>query len=656
MEHSDPEHDRDAAVLQLRLALERLLDEDRAGHGYEDHGVAMLGELPHKLGGSGVLCSQEVYNDDCKPLVEGTFVGGKRSDRFGPVSKDEVMVLRSMFTLLCELQRMQAGVREPTEAYSTRFQESTGERRPHACDTHEPSVSDAADPKRMSQASASCCMDHDQEAGQPTIQAPHQLNFEDAVSSEGDLVSHTTCPDVCAFHGCKKTKTYIGILARERDGAIAALSEAMSVITEAEEKVQAATAKVMELQHENSILKSELTRVKAELDETVLQSEQKVVALKLELSSQHGACSMAEEGYRLQQAQVMELSACLSKQESLIELLHAELQDLMEERGFEHELQLQQVQQLQAEIVEKISEKDVLMEQLDKVQRELRNKSRHAEELESLTRASRQHYNRLIATSEGDLQQLRDDNVELKRRLVRLIKDKDNLWHKADMLVNRQREKAEVRWMPDNEATHCLNCGTCFTFTIRKHHCRLCGRIFCARCVNNWIMTVSSSRKARICNPCFIERTDTTSASADSVSTTADAESSGYEEEIPATTTASTVTVTEPMSIVHSMKRWLRTSLSTPSSAVLSHSQSSLPVLSRCLSNPAVAQSSSPSQTLLHTTGSCFEDSYEEITDIDVAELTSSGQAPTLSKSKQPKTELLQRTVSPASEDRTRLL
>ena len=37
-------------------------------------------------------------------------------------------------------------------------------------------------------------------------------------------------------------------------------------------------------------------------------------------------------------------------------------------------------------------------------------------------------------------------------------------------------------WMPDENCKECYECGEKFNTFRRRHHCRLCGQIFCYRC------------------------------------------------------------------------------------------------------------------------------------------------------------------------------
>ncbi|KAG6425785.1 hypothetical protein SASPL_109989 [Salvia splendens] len=80
-----------------------------------------------------------------------------------------------------------------------------------------------------------------------------------------------------------------------------------------------------------------------------------------------------------------------------------------------------------------------------------------------------------------------------------------------------QSEPAHVSrdfWMPDQSCRVCYECDSQFTLFNRRHHCRLCGRIFCAKCTSNWLpvghsepkISLEERDKIRVCNYCFKQR------------------------------------------------------------------------------------------------------------------------------------------------------
>ncbi|MCD7472584.1 hypothetical protein HAX54_013857 [Datura stramonium] len=66
-------------------------------------------------------------------------------------------------------------------------------------------------------------------------------------------------------------------------------------------------------------------------------------------------------------------------------------------------------------------------------------------------------------------------------------------------------------WMPDDSCRVCYDCDSQFTLFNRRHHCRLCGRVFCAKCTFNSVPAPSNDprplqeewEKIRVCNYCF---------------------------------------------------------------------------------------------------------------------------------------------------------
>ncbi|KFQ67112.1 FYVE and coiled-coil domain-containing protein 1 [Phaethon lepturus] len=91
----------------------------------------------------------------------------------------------------------------------------------------------------------------------------------------------------------------------------------------------------------------------------------------------------------------------------------------------------------------------------------------------------------------------------LEERLIELIRDKDALWQKSDALEFQQKLSAEQKWQGDTEVNHCLDCQREFSWMVRRHHCRMCGRIFCYYCCNNYMVTKPGGKKERCCRACF---------------------------------------------------------------------------------------------------------------------------------------------------------
>ncbi|VDB86931.1 unnamed protein product [Peniophora sp. CBMAI 1063] len=60
-------------------------------------------------------------------------------------------------------------------------------------------------------------------------------------------------------------------------------------------------------------------------------------------------------------------------------------------------------------------------------------------------------------------------------------------------------------WMDDENCKECYDCKSVFTAWRRKHHCRICGSIFCSRCASNIIKGYRFGHNGmiRVCNLCL---------------------------------------------------------------------------------------------------------------------------------------------------------
>uniref|UniRef100_A0A6P7FEQ7 Zinc finger FYVE domain-containing protein 9 isoform X2 n=1 Tax=Diabrotica virgifera virgifera TaxID=50390 RepID=A0A6P7FEQ7_DIAVI len=74
-------------------------------------------------------------------------------------------------------------------------------------------------------------------------------------------------------------------------------------------------------------------------------------------------------------------------------------------------------------------------------------------------------------------------------------------------------------WIPDSDTTSCLHCDMKFTVLKRRHHCRACGLVLCAKCCHLRFKLEYLDAEARVCNKCHdILNRDTNSSSSSDLS------------------------------------------------------------------------------------------------------------------------------------------
>eukprot|EP01103_Thecamoeba_quadrilineata_P019309 TRINITY_DN775_c0_g1_i1.p1 TRINITY_DN775_c0_g1~~TRINITY_DN775_c0_g1_i1.p1 ORF type:complete len:636 (+),score=158.36 TRINITY_DN775_c0_g1_i1:62-1969(+) len=71
------------------------------------------------------------------------------------------------------------------------------------------------------------------------------------------------------------------------------------------------------------------------------------------------------------------------------------------------------------------------------------------------------------------------------------------------MVIKPHNLRLDIKghWEPDESALQCTKCSETFTFTLRRHHCRLCGRLFCKKCC--WMtLDIPVMNSVRVCDLC----------------------------------------------------------------------------------------------------------------------------------------------------------
>ncbi|XP_044109667.1 FYVE and coiled-coil domain-containing protein 1 [Neovison vison] len=237
-------------------------------------------------------------------------------------------------------------------------------------------------------------------------------------------------------------------------------------------------------------------------------SHEELNALKFQLSTEimdhQSRLKTASEECRSLRDQLEERGRQLQAAEEAVERLKATQVDLGEQLSGAS----QRLSESQAAVQKKDEEGAALRESLDRTQKEL----------EKARTKIQEYYNRLcqeVTDREkndqkmlADLDDLNRTKQYLEERLIELLRDKDALWQKSDALEFQQKLSAEERWLGDTEASHCHDCKREFSWMVRRHHCRICGRVFCYYCCNNYVLTKPSGKKERCCRACFRKFSD----------------------------------------------------------------------------------------------------------------------------------------------------
>lgn len=96
-------------------------------------------------------------------------------------------------------------------------------------------------------------------------------------------------------------------------------------------------------------------------------------------------------------------------------------------------------------------------------------------------------------------------DTTLGRTPLNVVKRISNLLAMKDKDLNDYKNtELKKLWMPDNKSRECYDCTQTFNTFRRKHHCRLCGQIFCSKCCNQIIpgKIIKCTGELRVCNYC----------------------------------------------------------------------------------------------------------------------------------------------------------
>uniref|UniRef100_A0AAY4CB59 Uncharacterized protein n=1 Tax=Denticeps clupeoides TaxID=299321 RepID=A0AAY4CB59_9TELE len=280
-------------------------------------------------------------------------------------------------------------------------------------------------------------------------------------------------------------------------------------------------ASLVLLRQENLSLREQLLRTE-KLPDTVKELQEKVAWAECQLQQERDARREEVAAVKFQ------MSSDMMSQQGQVKSLRDELDALKillkaeNERSCILEAKIPELEAVNEEYSQLIEEKDThitkseaLIREGEEENQKLREKIVSTEEALCVEREERQRLKEKAEQLDteavkmaAEIEDLSNTKTNLEERLIELIKDKDALWQKTDALEFEQKLRAEEQWwLVDREVKHCLDCQGQFTWYLRRHHCRLCGRIFCYYCSNNYVLTKYSQKKERCCRECYTQHT-----------------------------------------------------------------------------------------------------------------------------------------------------
>jgi hypothetical protein len=117
-----------------------------------------------------------------------------------------------------------------------------------------------------------------------------------------------------------------------------------------------------------------------------------------------------------------------------------------------------------------------------------------------------------IEIFKSKLEYVKQKEQDLTEIIKNQINQINNMEVRSVITVENTKENQIPRWMPNPLAKHCKMCHKRFGLITRKHHCRVCGDIFCSKCCSIFDnFTPYYQKNVRMCVECHAYKNKYTS-------------------------------------------------------------------------------------------------------------------------------------------------
>lgn len=167
-----------------------------------------------------------------------------------------------------------------------------------------------------------------------------------------------------------------------------------------------------------------------------------------------------------------------------------------------HELQLERLDNELSSAKQKLRDSQGVVEELNKENERLYGKVNISEVTIENLMDERKLLQKSVIESEERNHLIAQENAKLITDLEKTQTTLNEIAQEHSHLLYTQARKQNRKWENDAEVTNCKSCYKEFGVSLRKHHCRNCGGIYCDHCSRFRSSTPSSKKELRVCGPC----------------------------------------------------------------------------------------------------------------------------------------------------------
>ncbi|CAL1292517.1 unnamed protein product [Larinioides sclopetarius] len=310
----------------------------------------------------------------------------------------------------------------------------------------------------------------------------------------------------------KSLRSSITTLQNEKNSLLSEIEELKKALADLNEICAAHENKIVELTETSQKAKAHAEKVSkdASLEKEIYVKDK--VKLQKQLESLENDCakqlSQSQETVKSLENQLEEAeekNAALKSSLADFEKLVKQKDSEWEEKEAHHTARIgvltENIRTLKEDLTSEQRRRESLEQKLDEI-------SGTKLELEAKLENALEERNSLLERclkSETECERLQKTTADLRRKYDDCVAALQELGRENQTLQVENMKHTTRKWADDDTVTHCTACGKHFTVTIRKHHCRNCGNIFCNECSSKTATVAASKRPVRVCDICYDE-------------------------------------------------------------------------------------------------------------------------------------------------------